>query len=47
VRFVADVTLNNEIRGRREGCSAFKHKTRERERERERVQCRENGSTLE
>jgi hypothetical protein len=31
VRFVIDVALNNEISGRREGYSAFKHKTRERE----------------
>lgn len=31
VRFVTDVTLNNEISGRREGYSTFKHKTRERE----------------
>lgn len=29
VRFVTDVTLNKEISGRREGYSAFKHKTRE------------------
>jgi len=35
VRFVTDVTLNNEVSGRREGYSTFKHKTRERERERE------------
>jgi hypothetical protein len=30
VRFVTDVILNNEISGRREGYSAFKHKTRDR-----------------
>ena len=41
VRFVTDVTLNNEISGRREGYSTFKHKTRER------VYYRENGSNLE
>jgi hypothetical protein len=31
VRFVTDVTLDNEVSGRRRGYSTFKHKTRDRE----------------
>jgi hypothetical protein len=33
VRFVKDVTLDNEISGRREGYATFKHNTRGRETE--------------